>query len=174
LPASKRSKRPDHEDIRGGAGGVPVSHTQGNPYKVGQRERYIDSGLYCERVIRRREMLLVPDAAVSAEWKNNPDMKIGMKCYLGLPIKLPNGNCFGTICVLDDKRNDFSEDMIEIMKKMRDLIESNLLLFHFSITDPLTGLYKPYILQCEDRDGDKKRGAEKAADLGHAAGHRPL
>lgn len=28
------------------------SKTKGNPYKVGQKERYIDSGLYCEKVIR--------------------------------------------------------------------------------------------------------------------------
>lgn len=93
------------------------SETQDNPYTIGHRERYIDSGLYCERVIKQRKMLLVPDASKSIEWKNNPDMKYNMKCYMGFPIKLPNGNCFGTICVLDDKQNDFSEDMIDCMKK---------------------------------------------------------
>lgn len=117
------------------------SKTQDNPYKVGQKERYIDSGLYCERVIRQGNMLLVPDASKSIEWRNNPDMKYGLKCYMGFPIKLPNGNCYGTICTLDDKQNDFSDDMIEFMEKMRDLIESNLLLFHISITDQLTGIY---------------------------------
>ena len=117
------------------------SNTQGNPYQIGHRERYIDSGLYCEWVIRQRNMLLVPDASMSIEWKDNPDMKYGMKCYMGFPIKLPNGDCFGTICTLDDKQNDFSDDMIEFMEKMRDLIESNLLLFHLSITDQLTGIY---------------------------------
>lgn len=38
-------------------------------------------------------------------------------------------------------KNDFSKDMIDCMEKMRDLIESNLMLLHLSITDPLTGLY---------------------------------
>lgn len=117
------------------------SKTQGNPYQVGQKEHYINSGLYCEWVIRQGTILLVQDASRSAEWKNNPDMKLGMRCYMGFPIKLPNGNCFGTICILDDKQNDFSDDMIELMEKMRDLIESNLLLYHVSITDQLTGIY---------------------------------
>lgn len=117
------------------------SKTPDNPYQVGYKEHYIDSGLYCEWVIRHGRMLMVTDASKSVEWKDNPDMKLGMRCYMGFPITLPNGNCFGTICLLDDKQNDFSDDMIELMEKMRDLIESNLRLFHFSITDQLTRIY---------------------------------
>ncbi len=117
------------------------SNSKNNPYQIGHKERYIDSGLYCERVIKQRKMLLVPDASKSVEWRNNPDMKHNMVCYMGFPIRLPDGNCFGTICVLDNKHNDFSQDMKEYMEKMRDLIESNLLLLHLSITDQLTGIY---------------------------------
>lgn len=136
------------------------SKTKGNPYKVGQKERYIDSGLNCERVIRQGNMLLVPDASKSPEWMNNPDMKFNMKCYLGFPIKLPNGNIFGTICVLDNKENDFSEDMIECMSRMRDLIESNLLLFHLSITDQLTGVYNRTFFN-EKIEKETKNAAQK-------------
>lgn len=136
------------------------SKTKGNPYKVGQKERYIDSGLNCERVIRQGNMLLVPDASKSQEWMNNPDMKFNMKCYLGFPIKLPNGNIFGTICVLDNKENDFSEDMIECMSRMRDLIESNLLLFHLSITDQLTGVYNRTFFN-EKIEKETKNAAQK-------------
>jgi len=136
------------------------SKTKGNPYKVGQKERYIDSGLNCERVIRQGNMLLVPDASKSPEWMNNPDMKFNMKCYLGFPIKLPNGNIFGTICVLDNKENDFSEDMIECMSRMRDLSESNLLLFHLSITDQLTGVYNRTFFN-EKIEKETKNAAQK-------------
>lgn len=105
-------------------------------------------------------MLLVPDASKSPEWMNNPDMKFNMKCYLGFPIKLPNGNIFGTICVLDNKENDFSEDMIECMSRMRDLIESNLLLFHLSITDQLTGVYNRTFFN-EKIEKETKNAAQK-------------
>lgn len=117
------------------------SDTQGNPYKMGHKVCYMDSGLYCEQVITQGKMLLVSDATKSDEWYNNPDMEYNMKCYMGFPIKMPNGDCFGTICVLDNKQNDFSQDMKDCMAKMRDLIEYNLLLMHLSITDHLTGIY---------------------------------
>lgn len=118
-----------------------ASKTGNSPYRVGEKNHYIGSGLYCERVIRRKKMLHVPDASKSDEWKNNPDMKYNMKCYLGFPIRLPDGNCFGTICMLDSRENNFSQDMKDLMEKMRDLVESNLLMLQTSITDPLTGLY---------------------------------
>ncbi|MCH3963463.1 MAG: sensor domain-containing diguanylate cyclase [Clostridium sp.] len=117
------------------------SKTKNSPYVPGNKEYLINSGLYCERVIKSRQMLSVPDASKSDEWRNNPDMKYNMKCYLGFPVRLPNGNLFGTICMLDDKENDFSQDMRDFMEKMRNLIESYLKLLHLSITDQLTGLY---------------------------------
>ncbi len=117
------------------------SKTQDNPYQIGRKERYINSGLYCESVIKQGKMLLVPDASKSVEWKNNPDMRYNMNCYLGFPIRLPDGNYFGTICMLDDKQNDFSQNMKDCMEKMRNLIESNLLLLRLCMTDQLTGIY---------------------------------
>lgn len=117
------------------------SKTSSNPYRVGNKQRYVGSGLYCERVLRQGEMLMVPDATQSAEWRHNPDMKYDMKCYLGFPIKLPTGGYFGTICVLDTEPNNYSQDMKDCMEKMRDLIETNLLLIYLSAIDQLTGLY---------------------------------
>ncbi|MBV4437096.1 sensor domain-containing diguanylate cyclase [Clostridium tyrobutyricum] len=118
-----------------------ASNTKNNPYKLGNKENLIDSGLYCETVIKKGKMLLVPNASKSDKWRNNPDMKYNMVCYLGFPIRLPNGDFFGTICMLDDKENNFSQDMKDFMEKMRNLIESYLNLLHLSITDQLTGLY---------------------------------
>lgn len=140
-----------------------ASKTQNSPYSPGHKERLTDSGLYCERVINTGNMLLVPDASKSDEWRNNPDMKFNMKCYLGFPIRLPSGNYFGTICMLDDKGNHFSQDMKDFMEKMRNLIESYLNLLHLSITDQLTGLYNRAYLDIkvaeELRSTDQSRKA---------------
>ncbi len=102
------------------------SQSAGNPYKVGDKEKLLDSGLYCERVIATQERLLVPNALKSAEWRNNPDIHLNMISYLGFPIKLPDGRPFGTICLLDDRENAYSQDVAELMRRMRDLIESHL------------------------------------------------
>lgn len=102
------------------------SKTRGNPYKVGDREVVENSGLYCERVIKTGQKLLVSNALKSKEWENNPDIKFNLIAYLGFPIKLPDGGVFGTICILDDKENYFSDRIIQLMKSMADLIEGQL------------------------------------------------
>jgi hypothetical protein len=51
------------------------SHTADNPYRVGERERLLGSGLYCEAVISRQDEPLVPNALQSDAWNNNPDLR---------------------------------------------------------------------------------------------------
>ena len=103
-----------------------ASNTERNPYHVGETERLPNSGLYCETVIANQEMVLIPNAMKTVKWRNNPDLKHNLLSYLGFPIRLPNGQPFGTICLLDDKENEYSTDVIELMEKMRDLIEQHL------------------------------------------------
>lgn len=103
-----------------------ASHNASNPYHVGEREPLLGSGLYCEAVVRNQEKLLVANALKSKRWKHNPDLKYGLISYLGFPIRLPGGKPIGTICLLDDKENPYSPDLIALMEKMRDLIEAQL------------------------------------------------
>jgi transcriptional regulator with GAF, ATPase, and Fis domain len=102
------------------------SNTEGNPYHHGDKEILFGSGLYCETVIKAREKLLVPDAIADPKWKNSPDVKLNMISYLGFPILWPDKKPFGTICVLDNKRNEYSKTIEKIMKKFGGLIESHL------------------------------------------------
>lgn len=140
-----------------------ASKTKNNPYIPGNKEHIIDSGLYCETVINKGKMLLVPNASKSDEWRDNPDMKYNMKCYLGFPIRLPNGNLFGTICMLDDKENNFSHDTKDFMEKMRNLIESYLNMLYLSITDQLTGLYNRAYLDIKTVEETKSADLNKRA-----------
>ncbi|MBN1894330.1 GAF domain-containing protein [bacterium] len=102
------------------------SRSRNNPYRPGAREILHGSGLYCERVLKTREKLLVPDALSDTDWKNNPDVKHNMIAYLGFPILLPNDEPFGTLCVLDNKRNEFSVTLERLMIQFRNLIQSHL------------------------------------------------
>jgi len=108
---------------------LSASDTAKNPYEVGYRENLL--GLYCEQVIQTNKKLLVADARVIERWKNNPDIKLGMVSYLGYPLKWPDGDMFGTICVLDSKKNEYSELFRKTMVQFKELIESHLeLIFH--------------------------------------------
>ncbi|MBT3359751.1 MAG: GAF domain-containing protein [Rhodospirillales bacterium] len=102
------------------------SRTENNPYKPGEKEHFWDSGLYCETVVQSDRHLIVPDAISDPAWANNPDVKLNMISYLGFPIHRPNGDPFGTICVLDHKPNAYSENYVGLVEQFPDLIESHL------------------------------------------------
>jgi hypothetical protein len=108
------------------------SQSEENPYKVGDKEHLIGSGLYCEYVIKTKSKLLVPDARVDDKWKNNPDIMLDMISYLGFPIMLPDGRAFGTICVLDNKANAYSNTYEKLIMQFRDLTQWHLELLYMN------------------------------------------
>jgi PAS domain S-box-containing protein len=76
--------------------------------------------------MKTRQPLLVPDALRDEEWKSNPDIELGMISYLGFPISWPDGEIFGTICVLDNKRNEYSELYRKLVLQWRDVLQADL------------------------------------------------
>jgi len=100
------------------------SQTDGNPYKKGEEAKL--AGLYCATVIQNQNQLIVPDARKDPVWEQNPDKELGMVSYLGMPINWSNGGAFGTICVLDNKENSYSELFIETLEQFREMVENQL------------------------------------------------
>jgi PAS domain S-box-containing protein len=70
--------------------------------------------------------LLIPDALENEAWKANPHVRLGMISYLGVPIGWPNGRIFGTICVRDNKRNEYSEAYPKLLLHFRDMLQADL------------------------------------------------
>ena len=101
------------------------SETNGNPYEQDE-VACLDTGLYCETVMKTRQPLLVPDALRDEQWQANPDIKLGMISYLGVPIVWPDGEVFGTICVLDKKPNEYSELYRKLLLQWRDVLQADL------------------------------------------------
>ncbi|WP_437924030.1 ATP-binding protein [Sorangium sp. So ce291] len=101
------------------------SKSKGNPYEPNERAR-LDTGLYCETVMKTRMPLLITDALKDELWRSSPDVKLGMISYLGFPITWPTGDIFGTICVLDDRTNHYSKTYQTLIAQYRDVIEVDL------------------------------------------------
>src|SRR5437588_3001761 len=98
------------------------STSKGNPCEPGA----LDMGPYCDTVMKTGQPLLVPDARENEAWKENPHVKLGMISYLGVPIGWPDGRLFGTICVRDNKRNEYSEAYLKLLLHFRDLLQADL------------------------------------------------
>jgi PAS domain S-box-containing protein len=109
------------------------SESSNNPYKVGDREHL--AGLYCERVVKTRSKLLIPNALKDKEWDKNPDIKLGMVSYLGFPLLWPDGEVLGTICVLDQKENRFEERYERLILGFKELIEAHLALLYKNLVE---------------------------------------
>jgi formate hydrogenlyase transcriptional activator len=101
------------------------SKTRGNPYKEGDRSD-LDSGFYSETVIKKRAALLVPDALQDPQWNHNPDIELGMTYYMGLPLEWPDGEIFGTICLLGGTNYPLKSTHKELVTEFRHIVESDL------------------------------------------------
>ena len=104
-----------------------ASNSKGNPYKPGEITQ-LDTGLYCEEVMQSHNQLLVPNALKDAVWQDNPDVSLNMIAYLGQPLFLPNGNIFGTICVLDSKSRSFSDTHQKLLFEFKGIVETDFAL----------------------------------------------
>jgi GAF domain-containing protein len=117
------------------------SNGESNPYHPGDKEILWGSGLYCETVLKTQEKLHIPDALADPKWRTNPDIRLNMISYLGFPILLPNKMPFGTLCVLDNKANDYSKTVERLLLKFRSLIESHLEMIYVNRFLPFPGGY---------------------------------
>lgn len=104
---------------------VSSSNSEGNPFPADDVFA-MDIGTFCETVIKSRAPLLVSNALDDDQWRQAPEIKTGMISYLGLPVVWPDGRMFGTICVLDDKTNRYSDLYHELLAHCRDVLEADL------------------------------------------------
>ncbi len=104
---------------------VVSSNSKGNPFPVDETFS-MDIGTFCETVIKTRQPVLVPNALEEAQWASAPEIQVGMVSYLGFPVVWPDGRMFGTICVLDDKANGYSDLYQELLLHCRDVLQGDL------------------------------------------------
>jgi PAS domain S-box-containing protein len=104
---------------------IVSSNSTGNPFPVDEIFA-LDIGTFCETVIKNREPLLVIDGRQDDQWKSAPEIGVGMVSYLGFPVLWPDGRMFGTICVLDDTANRYSDAYQELLSHCRDVLQGDL------------------------------------------------
>ena len=144
------------------------SQSEHNPYEPGEKAE-LDTGLYCETVMATQSSLHVPNALKDPEWENNPDVKLNMISYLGMPLVWPDGSVFGTVCVLDQKELQSSNNYVQLLQQFRQIIEGDFQLLdrNIKLQDTLRSLQKAHVSiqeanQRMRRDLDAARGIQQA------------
>lgn len=117
-----------------------TSNSANNPFRLGASIRIEEKRdlftYYCEKVFSTKAPLHIPNALEDEQWDQTLGPQFGLISYLGVPILLPDGSVFGTICVLDTREKDYHANYVELMMHFKDLVESHLyLLFQQSILE---------------------------------------
>ncbi len=118
-----------------------ASKTDGNIFKPDLKLE-LGLGWYCENVAGSNKPLILSNALTSDAWKeNNPSLPFDMVSYMGIPIQWPDGEVFGTFCVLDSREHDYPEIYRDLLISLREIIQDDLkllLLFREARNDVLT------------------------------------
>lgn len=86
-----------------------------------------EEGIYCKTVMESKQQLYVKNAIDEGGWDNNPEYsQEGFISYLGVPLQWPDGEMFGTLCVLDKKETNYSKEFIELMWQLKEVIDADL------------------------------------------------
>ena len=102
-----------------------ASQTAENPYHQHETAS-LQTGLYCETVVGTRRDLMVPNALTDPLWDQNPDIALQMVSYFGVPIRWPDGEVFGTFCVLNREEHHYASMHQELIHQFREMIEIDL------------------------------------------------
>lgn len=117
-----------------------------NPYHIGDSNKQTAAGIYSELVIENDARLFEANSATQG--------RTDSVNYLGYPLHWPNGDLFGTICVLDTKPHYYSDKQEKLMCQLSAMIEASLELLEKNLelenlsghlqqlanTDELTGI----------------------------------
>ncbi|MCH4888113.1 sensor domain-containing diguanylate cyclase [Acidaminobacter sp. JC074] len=124
-----------------------MSQNEKNPYKVGLCDP-VGQGAYCEMVVGKKQKLEVSNAIKDPVWHDSLYVDFNFISYYGVPVVWPDGEVFGTLCVIDDKENHFNEEFQSIFREFKLSMEKDLeiLMKNAELTkaaefDALTGVY---------------------------------
>lgn len=100
-----------------------VSRNPDNPFYEGLTVELANH--YCEAVINEKDINVVPNALESERWREAPEIQHNLISYMGYPLRMPGGDIFGTLCIHDDKKNVYSQEIRMLMEQFKNVIESH-------------------------------------------------
>jgi CheY-like chemotaxis protein len=83
----------------------------------------------CAHAILEDQVLIVPDALFDPRFADNPLVtgEPHVRFYAGCPLKLPDGNRIGTLCLIDSQPRQLNARKISLLKDLGKLVEIELL-----------------------------------------------
>lgn len=86
-------------------------------------------GAFCPHAFHESDMLLVPDAHKDERFHDNPFVTgkyLNVGFYAGCSVKTPDGMPVGTVCAIDLKPRQMSEDQLAALRDITAMVETEL------------------------------------------------
>lgn len=84
---------------------------------------------FCAYAVAEGEMLVIPDALRDDRFADNPVVSGPpyVRFYAGAPIFMVDGTCAGTLCVIDGRPRDFTDEDRERLRDLAAIVQQELL-----------------------------------------------
>ncbi|SFR54066.1 diguanylate cyclase/phosphodiesterase with GAF sensor [Marinobacter daqiaonensis] len=93
----------------------------------------------CSDVSATSELEVVEDLLATDFYRDSPQAKLGMRFYAGAPLTTRDGYTLGTLCVLGPEPRTASEDELESLMDLSNMVMAQIELRHaLGRTDPVT------------------------------------
>ena len=79
---------------------------------------------FCSHVVHQKAEMIVPDTLLDDRFADNPLVlaEPRIRFYAGAPLILGDGNCIGTLCVVDNRPREFNSTDLATLRDLRDLV----------------------------------------------------
>jgi EAL domain-containing protein (putative c-di-GMP-specific phosphodiesterase class I) len=99
----------------------------------------------CHYAIQKDEVFVVPDMARDHRFKGSLIERAGIRFYAGAPLVTRSGYGLGTLCVLDDKPRDISDDEKRLLVDLAAMVMTQIEIQNtIGLIDPSSGLPNQY------------------------------
>ncbi|MDB5491183.1 MAG: hypothetical protein JWO78_1032 [Micavibrio sp.] len=148
---------------------------------------------FCTHALHEDEMLLVPDATKDQRFFDNPFVNgklLNIRFYAGCPIRTPDGMPVGTLCAIDTKPRELTDDQLALLHDLSAIVETELKVSsltkaqaelagelseakHLALVDPLTrlwnrsGIEKLLAKECDEAFRNNKPVTVVMGDVDH-------
>ena len=98
--------------------------------------------IFCNQTIRAEDAFIVGDTRSDPRFSSRSCVVNGLqvRSYAGCPVHASDGARVGTLCIMDERPRQFSEDHIANLRSFAEMVDRELALLTQSTSDELTRL----------------------------------